>query len=238
MSEVGIFIPTRLGSTRLPKKPLADIHGKPMLLHVAQKAKEANIGDVIVACAEQELADLATSNGFEAVLTDPEINTGTDRIYAAYKLLNRNYKYIVNLQGDIPSINPSTVTTAVDILKNGEFDISTVASIAASEKERVDPNTVRAIIATSGRALYFTRAANCPHGEGDLYHHIGLYVYKAQALEKFVRLPQSPLEKREKLEQLRALENNMTIGIAVVDDFAIGVDTPDDLEVVRRYMSS
>lgn len=237
MSDVGIFIPTRLGSTRLPKKPLADIHGKPMLLHVAEKAKAAGAGDVIIACAEQELVDLSESNGFTAVLTDAEINTGTDRIYAAYKKLGKQYKYIVNLQGDIPSISPKTIKVAVDVLKNGDFDISTVASIAASEKERIDPNTVRAIIASSGRALYFTRAAMCPHGEGDLYHHIGLYVYKADALEKFVKLPQSPLEKREKLEQLRALENNMTIGIDIVDDFAIGVDTPDDLEVVRKYMA-
>lgn len=236
MSDVGIFIPTRLGSTRLPKKPLADIHGKQMLLHVAEKAKLSNCGDVIVACAEQELVDLSTSHGFEAVLTDPEINTGTDRIYAAYTKLGRDYKYIVNLQGDIPSINPNTIKVAVDILKNSNHDISTVASVAASEREKTDPNTVRAIIAANGKALYFTRAALCPHGEGDLYHHIGLYVYKAEALEKFVKLPQSPLEKREKLEQLRALENDMTIGIGVVDDFAIGVDTPEDLEVVRKYM--
>ena len=236
MSDVGIFIPTRLGSTRLPKKPLADIHGKQMLLHVAEKAKLSKCGDVIVACAEQELADLSNTNGFEAVLTDPEINTGTDRIYAAYKKLGRDYKYIVNLQGDIPSINPNTIKVAVDILKKSNHDISTVASIAASEREKIDPNTVRAIIASNGKALYFTRAALCPHGEGDLYHHIGLYVYRAEALEKFVKLPQSPLEKREKLEQLRALENDMTIGIGIVDDFAIGVDTPEDLEVVRKYM--
>jgi 3-deoxy-manno-octulosonate cytidylyltransferase (CMP-KDO synthetase) len=236
MSDVGIFIPTRLGSTRLPKKPLADIHGKQMLLHVAEKAKLSNCGDVIVACAEQELVDISTANGFEAVLTDPEINTGTDRIYAAYKKLGRNYKYIVNLQGDIPSINPNTIKVAVDILKKSNHDISTVASIAASEREKTDPNTVRAIVAANGKALYFTRAALCPHGEGELYHHIGLYVYRAEALEKFVKLPQSPLEKREKLEQLRALENDMTIGIGIVDDFAIGVDTPEDLEVVRKYM--
>lgn len=236
MSDVGIFIPARLGSTRLPKKPLADIHGKQMLLHVAEKAKLSGAGEVVVACGEQELVDLVEANGYIGVLTDPEIQTGTDRIYAAYKKLGKEYKFIVNLQGDIPTINPATIKTAVDILKNGDCDISTVASIAANEREKVDPNTVRAIIASSGKALYFTRAAHSPHGEGDLYHHIGLYVYRAEALEKFVKLPQSPLEKREKLEQLRALENDMTIGITVVDDFAIGVDTPEDLEVVRNYM--
>jgi 3-deoxy-manno-octulosonate cytidylyltransferase (CMP-KDO synthetase) len=238
MTNTAIFIPARLGATRLPNKPLADIGGKPMLIHCAEKARDANVGDVFITCPDQELVDLAAKHGFKAILTPHEINTGTDRIYAAYQACGKEYDYIVNLQGDIPLISPSTIKHAVEILQESNDDISTIATLMEDESEKTNPNVVKAIIAINGRALYFTRTSNSPHGEGDMYHHVGIYVYRKEALNKFVQLKQTPLELRERLEQLRALENGMTIRICVVKDVALGVDTPDDLEKIRGIYSA
>jgi len=237
MTDTAIFIPARMGSTRLPNKPIAMIGERPMIIHVADVAKKANVGDVYIACPDEEIMELAKRHGHQAIKTSFDIETGTDRVYQAYKNCGKEYEYIVNLQGDIPLISPSSIEKAVEILKNSDDDISTLATVMKDDNERTNPNIVRAVIAQNGRALYFTRAAYVPYGDGDMYHHVGIYGYKNAALEKFVKLKQTPLELRERLEQLRALENGMTIGIAVVDDNAIGVDTPEDLELIRKLYS-
>jgi 3-deoxy-manno-octulosonate cytidylyltransferase (CMP-KDO synthetase) len=234
MSDVAIFIPSRMGATRLPNKPLADINGKPMVIHVAEKARDSKVGDVYVACPDQEIVDVCITHGFKAILTEMNINTGTDRIYQAFKRCGKDYKYVVNLQGDIPLISPDYIAEAVDILKNSDADISTLVSVIVEESEKTNENIVKAVLGVNGKALYFTRASNVPYGDGDLYHHIGIYVYRKEALERFVNLPQTPLEKRERLEQLRALENGMSIAASVVDEVVLGVDTPQDLEKIRK----
>lgn len=237
MKKIAVFIPARMQSTRLPGKPLADINGKPMIARVLEKSQQANnIDDVYVACAEQEIYDVVIANGGKAILTDPEHPSGTDRIYEAWQKSGKQYDYIVNVQGDLPTLDPKIIDKAVSLLDNENVDIATLAAVIDKESERSNPNVVKAVIAfennDSGRALYFTRAT-APYGDGDLYHHIGLYVYRMDALEKFVKLSPSPLERREKLEQLRALENNMRIDVAIVDTVPLGVDTLEDLEYVR-----
>lgn len=227
-------------STRLPNKPLADINGKPMIVHVLERSLQAeNVSAVYVACAEQEIADVVEANGGKAVLTDPSHPSGTDRIYEAWQKCGGDYDYIVNVQGDLPTLDPTIIDKAVALLENDDVDIATLAAVIKDESEKTNPNVVKAIIAfdkpDSGRSLYFTRAT-APYGAGELYHHIGLYVYRAKSLEKFVSLAPSPLEKREKLEQLRALENNMRIDVAVVDSVPLGVDTKSDLEKVRNLL--
>jgi 3-deoxy-manno-octulosonate cytidylyltransferase (CMP-KDO synthetase) len=240
-NKVAVFIPARMASTRLPGKPLADIHGKPMIVHVWERSCEANVDDVYVACAEQEIADAVAKAGGQAILTDPNHPSGTDRIYEALQKSGNNYDFIVNVQGDLPSLDPKIINYALALMQNQQVDIATLAAVIKNVEERANPNVVKAVIAftdknNSGRALYFTRAT-APYGDGDLYHHIGLYVYRAKSLEKFVNLAPSNLEKREKLEQLRALENNMRIDVAVVDTVPLGVDTKEDLEKVRGLMS-
>lgn len=234
--KVGIFIPARLASTRLPSKMLVDIGGKPMFIRVAEQAKKANLGDVIIACGDQELYNIANSHNFNAILTDPSIPTGSDRIYAAYKKSGKDYQVIINLQGDAPLIKPESIRIAYETLIKSDCDIATIATIINDERDKTDPNTVKAIISANGRALYFTRTPHSPYGVGDTYHHIGLFAYTAPALEKYINLPQSPLELRERLEQLRALENGMTIAIKVVDDHPITVDTQEDLEKIRSII--
>jgi 3-deoxy-manno-octulosonate cytidylyltransferase (CMP-KDO synthetase) len=236
--KVAVIIPTRLASTRLKRKPLLEIDGKPMVVNVAEKAVEAEVGDVYVACADQEIADLCRQYGYECIVTDPAIKTGTDRVYATLQKLEKDYDYIVNLQGDLPSISPHSICSVVDSVIDNSSDIGTLVTVAKTEKEKTDPNMVRAIFTESGRALYFTRASYCPSGDGELYHHVGIYAFTKNALERFVNLPQSPLEKREKLEQLRALENGMKISVSIVDDFAHGVDTEEDYQIVKSYMEA
>jgi 3-deoxy-manno-octulosonate cytidylyltransferase (CMP-KDO synthetase) len=239
--KVAVFIPARMDSTRLPGKPLADIHGKPMIVHVWERSCKANVDDVYVACAEAVIADAVEKCGGKAILTDPAHPSGTDRIYEALQKTGKNYDFIVNVQGDLPSLDPKIIDKALQLMENPAVDIATLAAVIKHEDERNNPNVVKAVIAfdgkDSGRALYFTRAT-APHGAGDLYHHIGLYVYRKESLEKFVKLAQSSLEKREKLEQLRALENNMRIDVAVVDAVPLGVDTAEDLEKVKRILKN
>lgn len=228
-----IFIPVRLASQRLPQKAVADVKGLPMMIQVGNRAKEANAGEVVFACGDQELVDIAHAHGFKAVLTDPSLPTGTDRVYAAYKKLGSNDPYIINLQGDMPFIDPETIHQTAEALKNSDAEMSTAASKFHDKAESETPSVVKVALSYQGRALYFSRASAFPHGEGEYYHHLGIYGYKADALEKFVNLPQSPLEKRENLEQLRALENGMNITVAIVDDCPQSVDTPEDLIKVR-----
>lgn len=242
-SDTIIIIPARLASNRLPNKPLADIHGKAMIVHVMERAKEAQIGDVVVACAEKAIADAVEAAGGKAVLTDPNHPSGTDRIHEALSRFDpeKHYKKIINVQGDLPTLEPHILQDALAIMENPSVDIATLVARVAEEQERINPNVVKAVIAFEpgnhkGRALYFTRAT-APYGQGDHYHHIGLYAYRRAALETFVSLPPSPLEEREKLEQLRALEYGMRIDAAVVDTVPLGVDAPEDLEKVRAMLA-
>ncbi len=229
-----IVIPARMQATRLPGKPLADINGRPMIAHVIDRAKEADIGPVVVAAAETEIAEAAEQYGAKAVLTDPDLPSGSDRIKAALDSLDKDRKYdvVINVQGDIPTISPLSIRAALTPLEEPSVDISTLVAEIKIQEELLNPNVVKAVLAASGRALYFSRAL-VPTGSGPVYHHIGLYGYRRKALERFVQLQPSPLELRERLEQLRALEDGMVISAAVVDDIPLGVDDRDDLERAR-----
>ncbi|MDE2336515.1 MAG: 3-deoxy-manno-octulosonate cytidylyltransferase [Alphaproteobacteria bacterium] len=239
-----IMIPARLASTRLPNKPLADIHGLPMIVQVMKRAEEANLGRVVVACAEQAIKDAVEKAGGEAVLTDPDLPSGSDRILAALKTIDpkREFDAVINVQGDLPTLDPRLVKTAFDLLRNMEVSIGTLGAVIARESEKTNPNVVKAVAEIDfangekqGRALYFTRAT-APANDGPLLHHIGLYAYKRLALERFVAAKPSTLEKREKLEQLRALSLGMRIDIAIADTVPLGVDTAEDLEAARRML--
>jgi 3-deoxy-manno-octulosonate cytidylyltransferase (CMP-KDO synthetase) len=243
MSEPLILIPARMASTRLPGKPLADIHGVPMIVQVWRRAMEAKVGRVAVAAAEREIVDAVTRAGGKAVLTDPNHPSGSDRIYEALTLLDAKgvHDVVVNVQGDLPTLDPQLVRAVVEALQKSGADMSTLATAIHEPSERTNPNVVKAVVAIpeggrQGRALYFTRAT-APSGEGPLYHHIGIYAYRRQALDRFVKMPPSPLEKREKLEQLRALESGMTIAVRIVDTMPLGVDTPEDLERARHLLA-
>ena len=235
------LIPSRLGSTRLPNKPLANIAGKAMILHVVDRVWEAGIKDVFVAAAEKEIVDIVEKAGAKAVLTDPDLPSGTDRIYQALQKIpnNQDVEYIINVQGDLPTIEPDVIKQTLELIKKSNYDITTAVAKITNNNEKTNPNVVKAVVSwksdKEGQALYFTRAT-APHGEGDLFHHIGLYIYKRSVLEKFVQLEASPLEKREKLEQLRALENAMTIGVVKVNTVPLGVDTLEDLETAREML--
>lgn len=238
-----VMIPARLASTRLPYKPLADIAGRPMIVHVWQRAMEAGIGPVVVACAEPEIARVIEEAGGRAVLTDPELPSGTDRIHQALERLDPEGRFetVVNLQGDLPVLDPSVLERVVEPLEALGADIGTLAAATMEEDERSSPNVVKAVIslpdpkARLARALYFTRAPS-PWGSGPVWHHIGIYAFRRTALRRFCGLLPSPLEQREKLEQLRALENGMSIGVSLVDTVPFGVDTAADLERARLIL--
>lgn len=237
-----IVIPARMASTRLPGKPLAMIGDAPMIVQVWRRAREAQAGRVVVAAAEAEIADAIKAAGGEAVLTRADHPSGSDRVWEAVREIDPegNAPAVVNLQGDLPTLEPDLIRTCVDLLTQGAADITTLAAAITDAGERTNPNVTKAVISladgmTHGRALYFTRAT-APSGEGPLYHHIGIYAYTREALERFVALPPSPLERREKLEQLRALEAGMRIDVAVVETVPLGVDTPEDLARARKVL--
>jgi 3-deoxy-manno-octulosonate cytidylyltransferase (CMP-KDO synthetase) len=242
-----VLIPARLKATRLPDKPLADIHGEPMIVHVWRRAREADLGPVLVAAGEQVIVDAVKAAGGEAVLTRPEHPAGSDRIWEAVERFDpdRRHDAVVNVQGDLPTVEPRAVRAALAPLDEGAVDIATIAAAIAREEEKTDPNVVKAVVAFTrggsggvppiGRALYFSRAT-VPTGEGPLYHHIGLYTYRREALQRFVSLPPGTLEKRERLEQLRALEAGMRIDVALVDTVPLGVDTEHDLARARELL--
>lgn len=241
MSKILTIIPARLASTRLPNKPIADILGKPMIVRVLEQAKKSGLGEVVVACDSEEIKSAVEKAGGKAILTDPNLPSGTDRIYAGMLALPnyQDFEIIVNLQGDLPVIDPEVIKAAANAALESDADIATVASVIKNESEISNPNVVKIAIAfvsqTLGQALYFSRSA-IPHGKGDYYHHIGIYAYKRKALEKFVKLSPSPLEKRESLEQLRALENQMKIVVQIVDSHPLSVDTAADLEAVKNFL--
>ena len=235
-----IIIPARMKSSRLPGKPLADIHGKPMIAHVYERALESGAGPVIVACAEPEIAAAIAEIGGQAVLTDPDLPSGTDRVRAAADIFDpdKAYDVVINVQGDMPALDPAIIGQTLDLLSaHDDCDIATAAVYTENQREIADPNVVKAIMAENGRALYFTRAS-APTGQDEkgssgVYHHVGLYAYRRAALDRFCALPPSPLEKRERLEQLRALEYGMSIYAAIITSAPDGVDTPEDLERAR-----
>lgn len=237
-----VIIPARLPATRLPNKPLADIHGVPMIVHVWRRAVAAGIGPVVVAAGDAEIAEAVIAHGGSAVLTDPDHPSGSDRVWEALETVDpeRQFGAVVNVQGDLPTIDPAIIRAVFEPLDHPGVDISTLVAEITVEEERTNPNVVKAVVgfadeARIGRALYFTRAT-APWGDGPHYHHIGLYGYRRDALRRFVGLRQGVLEKREKLEQLRALENGMRIDAALVDTIPLGVDTPADLDRAREML--
>ncbi|MER9897008.1 3-deoxy-manno-octulosonate cytidylyltransferase [Mesorhizobium sp. M0130] len=237
-----ILIPARMASTRLPGKPLADIAGTPMIVHVARRAAEAGLGRVVVATDTQSVAEAVRAHGFEAVMTRDH-ETGSDRIFEALTILDpgNSVETVVNVQGDLPTIDPLIIGAALKPFESAAVDIATLCVEIVRDEEKTNPNVVKLVgsplSATRLRALYFTRAT-APWGEGPLYHHIGLYAYRRAALERFVALRPSPLERRERLEQLRALEAGMRIDAEIVQSVPLGVDTPDDLERARALLSN
>ena len=243
MPDVLILIPARMASTRLPGKPLADIAGEPMIVHVWRRALEADIGPVWVATDSPEIAAAVEKAGGHAALTRGEHASGTDRIHEALREADPAGRadIVVNVQGDLPTLNTADLAAAAALLSDRSVDIATLAAEIVKTHERNDPNVVKVVGTPVSpnrlRALYFTRAT-APAGEGPLYHHIGLYAFRRAALERFVALPPSPLERRERLEQLRALEAGMRIDVALVASVPLGVDTPAHLETARAVLTS
>ena len=241
MDDTLVLIPARMASTRLPGKPLAGINGRAMILHVLDRAREAAIGRPVICTDSEEIAEAVIADGGEAVMTRADHPSGSDRIHEALEILDPEgrVRFVINVQGDLPTIDPVLIRESLAPLKEGPADIATLVTEITDEAEKTNPNVVKAIGTPIGenrlRALYFTRAT-APSGDGPLYHHIGLYAYRREALEKFVSLPPSALESRERLEQLRALENGMRIDIAIVDTAPLGVDTPEELEKARQAL--
>ena len=241
-SDVIVLIPARMAATRLPGKPLADIGGEAMITHVWRRATEAAIGAVVVATDSGAIATAVEKAGGRAVLTRTDHPSGSDRIQEALGLVDPegHARIVVNLQGDLPTLAPADLRAALGPLDDPAVDIATLAAEIRKPQERDNPNVVKVVGTPIGacrlRALYFTRAT-APHGEGPLYHHIGLYAYRRAALARFVALPPSTLERRERLEQLRALEAGMRIDVTLVDSVPLGVDTPEDLETARAMLA-
>jgi 3-deoxy-manno-octulosonate cytidylyltransferase (CMP-KDO synthetase) len=239
--DVLILIPARMASTRLPGKPLADIAGLPMIVQVLRRAEAAQLGPVVVACDDEIIATAVEKAGGRAIMTRADHPSGSDRIFEALGVVDPKgrVRIVVNVQGDLPTIAPADIAAALVPLNDPAVDIATLAAEIHKTEERTNPNVVKVVgtLVVPGRlrALYFTRAT-APAGDGPLYHHIGLYAYRRAALERFVKLPPSPLEQRERLEQLRALEAGMRIDVTIVDTVPLGVDTPEDLETARSLL--
>lgn len=239
-----ILIPARMASTRLPGKPLADICGVPMIVRVWRRAMAADLGPVVVAASEKEVTDAVNAAGGKAVMTDPGLPSGSDRIFAALNAVDRKFEFdtVINLQGDLPAIDPAYLKAGLDALAATGSDIATLAAeIDENDPLAANPNATKAVVAWDGaehfgKALYFTRA-RAPYGKGPVYFHVGLYIYKREALKRFVSLPPSALEKREKLEQLRALEAGLTIGVARVPAIPLSIDTQEDLDAARAAIA-
>lgn len=243
MADVLILIPARMASHRLPGKPLADIAGDPMIVHVMRRAQAAQLGPVVIATDSEAIAACVEKAGGRAVMTRADHASGSDRIFEALTAADpeRRAGIIVNVQGDLPTIAPADIAAAIVPLADPAVDIATLAAEISRPDEATNPNVVKVVGTPIGerrlRALYFTRAT-APAGEGPLYHHIGLYAFRREALTRFVGLAPSPLERREKLEQLRALEAGMRIDVALVDSAPLGVDTPEDLDRARTLLAA
>ncbi|MDA5640901.1 MULTISPECIES: 3-deoxy-manno-octulosonate cytidylyltransferase [Agrobacterium] len=238
-----VLIPARMASTRLPGKPLADIGGKPMIVQVALRAREAGAERIVVAVDDEQVFSAVQNAGFDVMMTRDDHQSGSDRIFEALQKADPYGKaeYVINVQGDLPTIEAETIRASLRPLENAAVDIATLTVEITDEEEKTNPNVVKVVGSplsdTRLRALYFTRTT-APYGDGPLYHHIGLYTYRRAALETFVSLPPSSLEKRERLEQLRALEAGMRIDAEIVSSVPLGVDTPHDLEKARKILAS
>jgi 3-deoxy-manno-octulosonate cytidylyltransferase (CMP-KDO synthetase) len=236
-----VLIPARMAATRLPGKPLADIGGVPMIVRVMRRAELAGAGPVWIAAGDEEIVAAVEKAGGRAVMTDPKLPSGSDRIHAALLRIDpeRVHGAVINLQGDLPDLDPEAVRLVARLLEESRADIATLAAPITDAGDFDNPNVVKPVVAwegKTGRALYFTRA-RVPSGDGPLYHHIGIYAYARAALERFVNLPPSPLERREKLEQLRALEAGMSIAVGRVDAAPLSVDTEEDLTRARKLLA-
>lgn len=234
-----VVIPARLAARRLPGKPLADIHGEPMIVHVWRRAMEAKIGHVLVAAGDLAIADAVRAAGGDAIMTEPNLPSGSDRVAAALALRDpqARYSHVVNLQGDLPTIDPLSVQRCLAGLTNDSVDISTVAALIQDTADVANPNIVKAIAPLGPErevafARDFVRTVQEAHTP-PFWHHIGIYAYRRSALEAFVGLPQSAREKERSLEQMRALDNGMKIAVVRVDTVPLGVDSPADLEAAR-----
>ncbi|MES5099730.1 3-deoxy-manno-octulosonate cytidylyltransferase [Agrobacterium sp. BA1120] len=236
-----VLIPARMASTRLPGKPLADIAGKPMIVQVAMRAREAGAERIVVAVDDEQVYDAVKNAGFDVTMTRQDHQSGSDRIYEALQKADPygNAEFIINVQGDLPTIEPETIRASLRPMENASTDIATLTVEITEEEEKTNPSVVKIIGSpiseTRLRALYFTRAT-APYGQGPLYHHIGLYTYRRAALEKFVSLTPSPLERRESLEQLRAVEAGMRIDAEIVNSVPLGVDTQAQLDRAREIL--
>ena len=236
-----IVIPSRFGSTRLPGKALADINGTPMVVRVMNIAKKAGLCDVLVATEDQRIVDVVNQNGGQGILTDDTLQSGTDRVYQALQRSGKDYKYILNLQGDMPNVDPQVIIDVIELLhQNPEVEMATAVSKIEEQSMRQLPQVVQVALAVNNNknchnCLYFSRS-DIPNGPGDAYAHLGIYGYTKETLEKFVKLPVSRLEKSERLEQLRALENGIKIHACIVNSFPVSVDTPMDLEKARKII--
>jgi 3-deoxy-manno-octulosonate cytidylyltransferase (CMP-KDO synthetase) len=230
-----------MASTRFPGKPLADIAGLPMIVHVLRRAEAAAVGPVVVATDSEAIATAVEKADGRAVMTRADHASGSDRICEALGIVGSPAGIIVNVQGDLPTLDPGDIRAALAPLDDPAVDVATIAAEIREPAERTNPNVVKVVGSAVSpgrlRALYFTRAT-APYGEGPLYHHIGLYAFRRAALERFVSLPPSPLERRERLEQLRALEAGMRIDVAIVASVPLGVDTPEDLERARAILGT
>jgi len=241
MPNAIILIPARMASSRLPGKPLADIHGLPMIVHVLRRAQAAHIGEAVVATDSEAIQAAVEKSGGRAVMTRADHVSGSDRIYEALEALDpeRRIAFVVNVQGDLPTIDPADIRAALTLLHDPAVDIATLAAVIADPAELTNPNVVKAIGTPLSpgrfRAITFTRADAT--GPGPHYHHIGLYAYRRAALERFVKLPPSANEQRERLEQLRALDARMRIDVAVVKSVPLGVDTPEELAKARAMLA-
>jgi 3-deoxy-manno-octulosonate cytidylyltransferase (CMP-KDO synthetase) len=240
-SSVLVAIPARMASTRFPGKALADIAGLPMIVHVLRRAEAAAVGPVVVATDSEAIATAVEKADGRAVMTRADHASGSDRICEALGIVGSPAGIIVNVQGDLPTLDPGDIRAALAPLDDPAVDVATIAAEIREPAERTNPNVVKVVGSAVSpgrlRALYFTRAT-APYGEGPLYHHIGLYAFRRAALERFVSLPPSPLEQRERLEQLRALEAGMRIDVAIVASVPLGVDTPEDLERARAILGT
>ena len=235
-----IIIPARLESARLPNKPLADINGESMIAHVYKRAKEANIAHVIVAAGNVEIKEAIETIGGEAILTNPDHASGSDRIYEALNKYDKESKFdtIINLQGDLPNIHKDALSKIVSLLESSNADISTLGVKISSEEEFLNPNIVKAYVKNISESNYvddFDRRFDIGK-ENFLYHHVGIYGYKRKALEAFIGFDQSEAEVERKLEQMRAIENGMKIVLGLIDELPISVDTQEDLEMARKSM--
>jgi 3-deoxy-manno-octulosonate cytidylyltransferase (CMP-KDO synthetase) len=244
MQRTLVVIPARMQASRLPGKPLADIAGEPLIVHVWRRAMAAETGRVVVATDTEEIVAAVRKAGGEAVLTRVDHASGSDRVFEAVNHVDPegDFEIILNLQGDLPAMQPRIVRDCLAPLQDKGPQIATIAAVITTEDSRSDPNVVKVVgtptqVPGRLRALYFTRAT-APAGDGPLYHHFGMYAYRRSALERFVSLRPSTLEKREQLEQLRALEDGMRIDVTLVDSVPVEVNTPDDLERARRIISS